>query len=174
MGRIRHAEPNEISESTSRTMQARFLLRPSEKVNELILGCVAKAQQVYPVDLHGFVFMSNPYRQAHVEHRPSARRLGAVERQRAGQRQHRPHHHAVACDEPAKALVQHERQQEADEHLHGAREGKVPRWCHHRHVDGGDDGVAVRDRGDGPQAKGGGDGAQAMPPQLITTAVKIR
>ena len=48
-------------ETVTRCFQASFLLRAGPTVNARILGCLAKAQQLYEVDLHGFVFMSGHY-----------------------------------------------------------------------------------------------------------------
>jgi len=51
--------PGRIVEITSRTVHGRFLMRPSEEVNELILGIVGRAQAKYGVELFAFVFLSN-------------------------------------------------------------------------------------------------------------------
>lgn len=42
-----------------RCFQARFLLRPSERVNKLILGVLAKAQEKYQVPIFAPSFLSN-------------------------------------------------------------------------------------------------------------------
>lgn len=52
-------EPDTTVEVTVRTVQARFLLRPSKKVNELVLGVIGRALELYPVRLHMFVVASN-------------------------------------------------------------------------------------------------------------------
>lgn len=45
-----------------RTFHERFLLRPSPRVNEIILGVIGRAQKKYPgILLHAFVFLSNHY-----------------------------------------------------------------------------------------------------------------
>ena len=44
-----------------RTLQARLLLRPSEAVCEIILGILARAQELYELQIHAFVFLSNHY-----------------------------------------------------------------------------------------------------------------
>jgi REP-associated tyrosine transposase len=44
---------------TTRTMQGRFLMRPSKRVNNIILGVLGRAQGLYEVELHAFVFLSN-------------------------------------------------------------------------------------------------------------------
>ena len=48
-------------ETLTRCFQATFLLRAGPTANARILGCLAKAQQLYDVDLHAFVFMSGHY-----------------------------------------------------------------------------------------------------------------
>ena len=50
-----------IVEVTARTLQGRFLTRPSSKVNEVILGIVGRAQRIYGVELYAFIFMSNHF-----------------------------------------------------------------------------------------------------------------
>ena len=51
--------PGRIVEVTSRTIHGRYLMRPSEEVNELILGIVGRGQAKYGVELFAFVFLSN-------------------------------------------------------------------------------------------------------------------
>ena len=46
-------------EVTIRTLQGRFLLRPSRQVNDLILGILGRALSLYPVMLHLAVVASN-------------------------------------------------------------------------------------------------------------------
>jgi REP element-mobilizing transposase RayT len=58
---IRHFEPNCVVEITDRTVQSRFLLKPSADTNEIILGVLGRALTMYTVTLHAFVFMSNHY-----------------------------------------------------------------------------------------------------------------
>ncbi len=48
-------------EVTSRTIQSRFLLRPSPELNEIIVGALGRAQELYPVNLCGAAFLSNHY-----------------------------------------------------------------------------------------------------------------
>jgi REP element-mobilizing transposase RayT len=53
-------EPNVVYEITVRTIQGRFLLRPSPEVNELIAGIIGRAQVWYPsVHVHLVVTLSN-------------------------------------------------------------------------------------------------------------------
>jgi REP element-mobilizing transposase RayT len=48
-------------EITTRTVQGRWLLRPSEELNDTILGILARAQELYGVELHAFTFLSNHF-----------------------------------------------------------------------------------------------------------------
>ncbi len=50
-----------LFEITSRTLQSRYLLRPSAHLNELVAGVVGRAQRLYEVDLHGLTFPSNHF-----------------------------------------------------------------------------------------------------------------
>lgn len=54
-------DPGMLVEITCRTIQSRFLLRPGKQVNEIFVGCLAKAQELFPVTLHGAVVMSSHY-----------------------------------------------------------------------------------------------------------------
>lgn len=44
---------------TARTHQARLLLRPSTQTNEIVGGVLARAAELYKVEVYGFVFASN-------------------------------------------------------------------------------------------------------------------
>ena len=44
-------------EVTTRTIQSRFLLRPSAELNDLILGVIGRASFLYDVDVHAFVVL---------------------------------------------------------------------------------------------------------------------
>ena len=48
-------------EVTCRTVQGRFLLQPTDELKSIIIGVLARAQQLYPVEIHAFVFLSNHY-----------------------------------------------------------------------------------------------------------------
>ncbi len=48
-------------EVTCRTIQGRFLLKPSPLANDIIRGVLGRAQRKYPVEIHAFAFMSNHY-----------------------------------------------------------------------------------------------------------------
>lgn len=50
-----------LVEITSRTTQGRFLLPPSPVVNAIILGVLGRAQELYGVWLHAFIFLSNHF-----------------------------------------------------------------------------------------------------------------
>lgn len=54
-------EGGALVEVTCRTVQGRFLLKPTEELNSIVLGVLARAQRLYPVDIHAFVFLSNHY-----------------------------------------------------------------------------------------------------------------
>ena len=51
-------EGGALVEVTCRTIHGRFLFRPSRKLNEIIVGVLARAQRLYPVDLCSPIFMS--------------------------------------------------------------------------------------------------------------------
>src|SRR5438132_13861522 len=59
---LRHV-PREkcLFEVTVRTVQARFLLRPSVALNEIILGALGRAQRKYGVEICSFAFASNHF-----------------------------------------------------------------------------------------------------------------
>jgi REP element-mobilizing transposase RayT len=46
---------------TRRCAQRQFLLRPSRTTNQILLYCLARATELYPVTLHAFCFLSNHY-----------------------------------------------------------------------------------------------------------------
>jgi REP element-mobilizing transposase RayT len=50
-----------VVEVSSRTLQGRFLLRPSKEANDLILGVIGRAQSKYRVEIFAFIFMSNHF-----------------------------------------------------------------------------------------------------------------
>jgi REP element-mobilizing transposase RayT len=56
---IRFIPPGSLVEVTTRTIQSRFLLRPSLEVNDTILGIIGRAQSLFHVRIHAFVMMSN-------------------------------------------------------------------------------------------------------------------
>jgi REP element-mobilizing transposase RayT len=58
---VRHFDPNTIYFLSSRTIQSRFLMRPSAKTNELIGGILARAVRQCEVELFAYVFTSNHF-----------------------------------------------------------------------------------------------------------------
>jgi len=54
-------EGGALVEVTCRTVQGRFLLRPSPELNEIILGVLGKAQSLYPLDIVAYVWLSNHF-----------------------------------------------------------------------------------------------------------------
>ena len=60
--RLRFIPPGgALVEVTSRTIQSRFLLRPSAGLREITLGVLGRAQRRYEVAIVAFVFLSNHY-----------------------------------------------------------------------------------------------------------------
>src|SRR5262249_51371648 len=59
--RIRYLPPDGsgLVEVTCRTVQGRYLLTPSNELNEIILGALGRAQELYPVGICAFAFASN-------------------------------------------------------------------------------------------------------------------
>lgn len=50
-----------LYEVTTRTVQGRFLLKPSKELNTIILGVLGRAQRLYPVEIHAFACLYNHY-----------------------------------------------------------------------------------------------------------------
>ena len=50
-----------LVEVTCRTVQGRFLLKPTDELRSIVIGVLARAQDLYPVEIHAFVFLSNHY-----------------------------------------------------------------------------------------------------------------
>jgi hypothetical protein len=55
---LRFIPPDSLVEVTTRTLQGRLLLKPSPELTDLILGVVGKAQALYGITIHAFVFLS--------------------------------------------------------------------------------------------------------------------
>jgi hypothetical protein len=55
---LRFIPEDSLVEITTRTFQGRLLLRPSPELTDIILGIVGKAQALYGMTIHAFVFMS--------------------------------------------------------------------------------------------------------------------
>lgn len=58
---LRHFSPGDTVEVTIRTVQGRFLIRPSDEMNEIILGILGLVLVRFGLQIHAFVFMSNHY-----------------------------------------------------------------------------------------------------------------
>jgi REP element-mobilizing transposase RayT len=56
---IRYIPPGSTVEVTTRTIQSRFLLRPSQLLNAIIIGILGRALERHPIKLHYFVVLSN-------------------------------------------------------------------------------------------------------------------
>jgi REP element-mobilizing transposase RayT len=52
-------EGGSLVEVTCRTIQGRFLLRPSHQLREIVVGILARAQRLYPVEVCGLVVLSS-------------------------------------------------------------------------------------------------------------------
>jgi hypothetical protein len=48
-----------LVEVSTRTIQSRFLLRPSNALNEIVLGILGRAQEIYGVGLCAYAFAMN-------------------------------------------------------------------------------------------------------------------
>jgi len=58
---LRYSEPWQPVEITNRTIQGRFLLKPSKRLNALVAGILAIAKERYDVRIYNFVFLSNHF-----------------------------------------------------------------------------------------------------------------
>ena len=54
-------EDGALVEVTCRTLHSRFLLKPTPELNSIVIGVLARAHRLYPIDIHAFVFLSNHY-----------------------------------------------------------------------------------------------------------------
>jgi hypothetical protein len=55
---LRFIPEHSLVEITTRTLQGRLLLKPSPELTDIILGIIGKAQALYGMTIHAFVFMS--------------------------------------------------------------------------------------------------------------------
>jgi hypothetical protein len=55
---LRFVPENSLVEITTRTFQGRLLLKPSPELTDIILGIIGKAQALYGMTIHAFVFLS--------------------------------------------------------------------------------------------------------------------
>jgi hypothetical protein len=56
---LRFVPEDSLVEITTRTFQGRLLLRPSPELTDIILGVIGKAQALYGMTIHAFVYLSN-------------------------------------------------------------------------------------------------------------------
>ena len=56
---LRYIPPDSLVEVTCRVIQGRFLLRPGQDLNAIIIGALAKAQKRYGMTVCAFVYLSN-------------------------------------------------------------------------------------------------------------------
>ena len=56
-----HTRPGALVEIVNRTIQRRYLIKPGPRMNALIVGALAKAQQRHAVDIHGGAFLSGHF-----------------------------------------------------------------------------------------------------------------
>jgi hypothetical protein len=65
MGMSRHLrfvpDGGALVEVTCRTIQGRLLLRPSQQLNDIVLGVLGRAQERYPLEIVSFSFLSSHY-----------------------------------------------------------------------------------------------------------------
>ncbi len=54
-------EGGALVEVTCRTIQGRLLLRPSQQLNDIILGVLGRAQSLYPLEIVSFSFLSSHF-----------------------------------------------------------------------------------------------------------------
>jgi REP element-mobilizing transposase RayT len=54
-------ESKTLVEVTTRTLQSRLLLRPSQELNEIVGGVLGRSQRLYEVEVIAFAFLSNHY-----------------------------------------------------------------------------------------------------------------
>ncbi len=59
--RLRFIPERSLAEITCRTLQGRFLLGPSKLLRRRIIGVLSRAQELYGVEIHAFVYLSNHF-----------------------------------------------------------------------------------------------------------------
>ncbi len=59
--RLRHVPPGLPVEITQRTLQGRLLLTPTPELCRIIHGILGRAQQLFDMTIHAFIFLSNHY-----------------------------------------------------------------------------------------------------------------
>jgi REP element-mobilizing transposase RayT len=61
MSKFRYVEQQQLFEITTRVTDGTHLMRPDDAVTDIVLGCIGRAQSLYKLKIHAFVFMSNHY-----------------------------------------------------------------------------------------------------------------
>jgi putative transposase len=56
---LRHIPQGHLVEVTCRTIQGRYLLRPTPLSSDIILGVIGRAQRLYNVEIHSLTFLSS-------------------------------------------------------------------------------------------------------------------
>jgi hypothetical protein len=59
--RLRFVPKGAMVEVTNRTIQGRFLLRPTPELTDIILGIIGRAQARFGMVIHAFQFLSNHF-----------------------------------------------------------------------------------------------------------------
>jgi hypothetical protein len=59
--RLRFIPENSLVEVSNRTLQGRFLLTPNRELTAIILGVLGRAQALYGIAIHAFIFLSDHY-----------------------------------------------------------------------------------------------------------------
>jgi hypothetical protein len=59
--RLRYFPDRPLVEVTARTVQGRFLLKPTAGFREIIVGILARAAERYEVEVHAFVVLANHF-----------------------------------------------------------------------------------------------------------------
>lgn len=58
---LRYIPPGQLVEVTNRTFQGRYLLLPTKALRPIVIGVLGRAQRLFSMAVHGFVFASNHY-----------------------------------------------------------------------------------------------------------------
>ena len=59
--RLRFIPSGALVEVTCRTIQGRFLMRPTGELRDIIVGVLGRAQRLYHIQIQAFIFLSNHY-----------------------------------------------------------------------------------------------------------------
>ena len=112
MRKLRGLVENRLVEITTRTFQGRYLLRPSQEVNQTILGVLGRGQRRTEIDICGVKFLSSHYHMLAVPESTEqlrefmmfvngniARKVGRLQGWR-GKLWDRRYQHIIVSDEP--------------------------------------------------------------------------